>query len=75
MSLTVCLVANEKSKNGLFLSTWKLFNFSGFHVHVRLGKSACPRVLDDQKEAVDDQIMIPGRPHDDKNVFFDSLTA
>ena len=25
---------NEKSKNGLFLSTWKLFNFSGLQVHV-----------------------------------------
>ena len=25
---------NEKSKNGLFLPTWKLFNFSGFQVHV-----------------------------------------
>ena len=26
---------NEKSKNGLFLPTWKLFNFSGFQVQVR----------------------------------------
>ena len=25
---------NEKSKNGLFLPTWKLLNFSGFQVHV-----------------------------------------
>ena len=25
---------NKKSKNGLFLPTWKLFNFSGFQVHV-----------------------------------------
>ena len=25
---------NEKNKNGLFLPTWKLFNFSGFQVHV-----------------------------------------
>ena len=25
---------NEKSKNELFLPTWKLFNFSGFQVHV-----------------------------------------
>ena len=25
---------NEKSKNGLFLPTWKVFNFSGFQVHV-----------------------------------------
>ena len=25
---------NEKSKNGLFLPTWKRFNFSGFQVHV-----------------------------------------
>ena len=40
---------------------------------LRVGKSACPRVLDDQKKAVDDQKMIPGRPHDDKNIFFDSL--
>ena len=23
-----------RSKNGLFLPTWKLFNFSGFQVHV-----------------------------------------
>ena len=25
---------NKKSKNGLFLPTWKLLNFSGFQVHV-----------------------------------------
>ena len=25
---------NEKSKNGIFLPTWKLFNFNGFQVHV-----------------------------------------
>ena len=25
---------NEKSKNELFLPTWKLLNFSGFQVHV-----------------------------------------
>ena len=36
----------------------------------RLGKSACPC---DQKKAVDDQKMIPGRPHDDQNIFFDNL--
>ena len=26
---------NGKRKNGLFLPTWKLFNFSGFQVHVQ----------------------------------------
>ena len=25
------------------------------------------------KKAVDDQKMIPGRPHDDKKIFFDNL--
>ena len=25
---------NEKGKNGLFLPTWKLLNFSSFRVHV-----------------------------------------
>ena len=40
---------------------------------VRLGKSACPRVLDDQKKAVDDQKLMSGCPHDDQNLFYDHL--
>ena len=39
----------------------------------RLGKYARPRVLDDQKKAVDKQKMIPGRPHDDQIIFLDNL--
>ena len=33
----------------------------------RVGKSACPRVLDAQKMAVDDQKISFGRPPDDQN--------
>ena len=31
----------------------------------RLGKLACPRVNDDQKIGVDDQLLNSGPPHDD----------
>ena len=41
---------NEKCKNGLFLPTWKLFNFSGFqvHVHGKLQKEIPGQVQNDQ---------------------------
>ena len=35
----------KKSKNGLFLPTWKLFNFSGFQVHVHGKLQKNPRQI------------------------------
>ena len=39
----------------------------------RLGKAACPLVLNDQKMAVDDHELISGHPHDDQNLSYDDL--
>ena len=39
----------------------------------RLGKSMCPRVLDDQKMAVDNQKLMSGPSHNDQNLSYDYL--
>ena len=64
--------------NGIFIFLGWLNRYHTYHTVCfenasRLGKYACPRVLDDQKKAVDDKKMIPGRPHDDQKIFFDNL--
>ena len=57
----------------LGLLTCTCFFACFFFIPFRLGKSACPRVLDDQKMAVDDHELMSGRPHDDQHLSYDYL--